>query len=182
MKIYTKAGDQGETGLLGGDRVSKSDLRMDVIGTLDELNAWLGVCLLCTGPREVLETLQWLQDVLFELGSEFACPPDGKFELASIVDSDTQRLEAEIDLMIAKLPELKNFILPGGTSLATNLHIARAVCRRLERLLVALSAHTKVRNEPLCFINRLSDWIFCSCRFANFDSGVADVPWNKREK
>lgn len=182
MKIYTKAGDTGETGLLGGDRISKADLRMDVIGTLDELNAWFGVCLLQPGPAPVVETLGWLQNVLFDLGAEMACPPDGRFEIASVASADIERLEQEIDLMTAKLPELKNFILPGGSSLAANLHVARAVCRRLERSLVALSTDTKLRNEPLQFVNRLSDWIFCSCRFANQESGVTDIPWKKREQ
>lgn len=182
MKIYTKTGDAGETGLLGGDRVSKASLRMEVIGTLDELNAWFGVCLLSPGPESVLATLTWLQSLLFDLGAELACPPDGKFELTSVFTGDIERLEQEIDQMTEKLPELKNFILPGGTPLATHLHVTRAVSRRLERSLVALSAQTFVRNEPLQFINRLSDWIFCSCRFVNFESAVADIPWSKREK
>ncbi|MEI7577833.1 MAG: cob(I)yrinic acid a,c-diamide adenosyltransferase [Armatimonadota bacterium] len=182
MKIYTKAGDAGETGLLGGNRISKADLRMEVIGTLDELNASLGVCLLCPGPMLVLNTLSWLQSLLFDVGSEFACPPDGKFELISVNSADIERLEVEIDEMTAVLPELKNFILPGGSPLSAQLHIARAVCRRLERSLVAFSGQTKVRNEPLQFVNRLSDWIFCSCRLANFESGVADIPWSKREQ
>lgn len=182
MKIYTKAGDAGETGLLGGDRISKSELRMDVIGTLDELNASLGVCLLAPGPSLVVETLGWLQSLLFDIGSEFACAPNGKFALMSVVESDIQRLENEIDAMTEQLPELKNFILPGGTPMSTHLHVARGVCRRLERSLVALNSQTIVRNEPLQFVNRLSDWIFCSCRFANFESGVADIPWSKREK
>jgi cob(I)alamin adenosyltransferase len=155
---------------------------MEVIGTLDELNASIGVCLLTTGPSLVIETLTWLQSLLFDLGAELACPPDGKFELTSVMDADIERFELEIDRMTAELPELKNFILPGGTPMATHLHVTRAVCRRLERALVALSAQTIVRNEPLQFVNRLSDWIFCSCRFANFESGVADIPWNKREK
>lgn len=182
MKIYTKAGDQGETGLLGGDRIRKSDLRMDVIGTIDELNAAFGVCRWLTASSSLEPTLNWLQNALFDLGSELACPPGGKFELTSVEDSDIERLELEIDKMTDQLPELKNFILPGGSPLAAQLHVARAVCRRLERVLVELSADSFVRNEPLRFVNRLSDWIFCSCRFANFESGVTDIPWNKREK
>jgi cob(I)alamin adenosyltransferase len=182
VKIYTKGGDQGETGLLGGERVSKADLRMEVIGSLDELNAWFGVCRLAVGPSLTNETLGWLQNVLFDLGSELACPEDGKFDIQSVDEADVLRLENEIDQMTDALPELKNFILPGGSLLAANLHIARAVCRRLERAIVALASTTKVRNEPLQFINRLSDWIFCSCRFVNSASGVPDIPWSKREK
>ena len=120
MKIYTKGGDQGETGLLGGERVSKADLRMEVIGSLDELNAWLGVCRLAVGPDLTTESLGWLQNVLFDLGSELACPEDGKFDIQSVDEADIFRLENEIDQMTDSLPELKNFILPGGSLLAAH--------------------------------------------------------------
>lgn len=155
---------------------------MDVIGTLDELNAQIGICLTHPGPLGVLATLSWLQSVIFDIGSELACPPESKFGLESIGLEEVNRLEAEIDSMTEALPPLKNFILPGGTTLAAQLHLARAVCRRLERAIVVLSTSSFVRNEPLIFINRLSDWIFCSCRMVNAEAGVAETLWNKREK
>lgn len=182
MKIYTKTGDSGETGLLGGDRISKSSLRIDAIGTADEVNAWIGVCLLENGPDIVVSRLTELQSVMFDIGAELACPPDGKFDLASVTHEDAEQLEREIDEMSSALPELKNFILPGGNPLSAKLHYLRTLVRRLERALFALHAAEPLKSEPLVYVNRLSDWIFCASRFVNHQAGISDVHWKKRER
>lgn len=182
MKIYTKTGDGGETGLLGGDRIGKDSLRIEVIGGFDELNAYVGVTLLSQLPVEVSHRLSTLQSQIFDMGSELACPPGGKFQLDSITTADIEQLEAEIDQFTTELPELKNFILPGGTPGAAHLHFLRAICRRLERNLLRLSKEEPIRSELIQFLNRLSDWTFCAARLVNFRESVADVPWSKGVK
>jgi len=178
MKIYTKTGDTGDTGLLGGDRISKASARMDVIGNLDELNANLGLAV-TTGIGELAPALLRIQAQLFDLGAEFAAPSGSKFEYISVTEVEINQLETEIDSMTDRLPPLKNFILPGGTVGAAHLHICRAVCRRAERSILELHRESPVRSEVLRFVNRLSDWLFTAARKANQDAGVADVPWRK---
>lgn len=180
MKIYTKTGDQGETGLLGGDRIAKDSLRIETIGAIDELNAYAGVCVATVEDGEICERLVRIQNHLFDIGAELACPPGGKFELTSVTEDDIELLESEIDLMDSELPPLKSFILPGGCVGAANLHYLRAICRRAERQLLALHRINSVRNELIMYVNRLSDWIFCSSRFANLRAGVEEQKWSKR--
>jgi cob(I)alamin adenosyltransferase len=177
MRIYTKTGDSGETGLLGGDRVRKDSLRIQAIGEIDELNSALGLASCAQGDTHFSPTLPSLQSLLFDLGSEIACPPGGKFHLETIRMEDVSELETAIDAMSGGLPELKNFILPGGTELAARLHLARSVCRRAERALVTLGEEAEVRPTVLEFINRLSDWLFTAARTANASQNVQDVPW-----
>ena len=175
MKLYTKTGDDGTTGLIGGRRAAKDAHRIDAYGTVDELNADLGLALACGGIDENL--LKNVQNDLFAVGAHLAAPdgPTGNTKLPAL--PDPERLEREIDAAEAKLEPLTNFILPGGSEAAARLHVARCVCRRAERLTVALSRQEQVPPEVLTYLNRLSDWLFVHARLANHQAGVADVPW-----
>ena len=182
MKIYTKTGDDGSTGLVGGQRVSKGDLRIDCYGTVDELNAAIG---LAAGAADVTltEKLRPVQNELFIIGSLLATP-DGRspanVPLPKLEDSSIARLESQIDAAEALLPPLHNFILPGGTELSCRLHLARTICRRAERAIVALAqAQQHVDLKIITYLNRLSDWLFVYARLANHLGGVADVVWVK---
>jgi cob(I)alamin adenosyltransferase len=175
MKIYTKTGDDGTTGLIGGGRVRKSDHRLDAYGTIDELNAHLGLAAaVVDGPLR--EPLHRVMDELFVVGSHLAAPVDKRASLPALPLAMAERLEAEVDGAEATVAPLDQFILPGGSELAARLHVARTVCRRAERLLVELPD-----TEPalLAYVNRLSDWLFVQARAANGRAGVADVPWRK---
>jgi cob(I)alamin adenosyltransferase len=177
MKIYTKKGDAGETGLFGGERVRKDHLRIRVYGTFDELNAVLGLALAEPGADGLRERLARVQSELFQLGAELATPPGKNAGIALVGDADVERLEREIDAMEAGLAPLKTFILPGGSRLSAALHLARTVSRRAERELVVLHRDEPVRPEVLRYVNRLSDYLFVSAREANRAGGVEDVPW-----
>jgi cob(I)alamin adenosyltransferase len=183
MKIYTKTGDAGETGLFGGSRVPKDDARVEAYGTVDELNCVLGLARAALPASSTLDPLlARLQSELFDLGSELATPP-ARLEtrlgarIPLTTDERVTAIEAEIDRLEEPLPPLKNFILPGGTSAAAALHVARAVCRRAERCVVALARTETVRPEALRYLNRLSDLLFVLARYANQQGGVADVTW-----
>lgn len=178
MKIYTKTGDRGETGLWGGPRVRKNDLRIQAYGTFDELNASLGALLAQFAPSPTLVAeLRAIQSELFVLGGELATPTGKKSSLKLIEKDATERLERQIDAMESKLTPLKSFILPGGAPASALLHQARTVSRRAERELITLHDHEPVRAEVLEYVNRLSDYLFVAARFANHTAGVADVPW-----
>jgi cob(I)alamin adenosyltransferase len=183
MKIYTKAGDAGDTGLFGGARVSKANPRIEAYGTLDELNAVLGMALADNKvPFELASTLTRIQNELFQLGSELATPVERRAPAELVAEAHIVALEREIDLMEATLPALRNFILPGGAGSTTGaalLHFARTVCRRAEREVVVLNSNEKMRGEVLKYLNRLSDFLFVSSRFVNHKAGVADVEWKK---
>lgn len=179
MKIYTKTGDEGQTGLLGGDRIAKNSSRIQSIGDVDELNAYVGVCLTSIQDPLIRAKLQRIQNHLFDIGSELACPPDGKFDLISVSAADSDTLEAEIDEMDKELPPLKQFILPGGSPESSHLHYLRAVCRRVERGLLAFQTTNPLRSELIIYVNRLSDWIFCLSRLLNVRSGVEEQKWSK---
>lgn len=170
MKIYTKKGDQGETGLFGGDRVPKDHLRIRAYGTLDELNAALG---LISGDSRIRR----IQGEIFQLGAELATPR-GKTASVALVDAaEVGALEAEIDAMEKQLPPLTHFILPGGTPDAAHLHVARTICRRAEREIVILHRAEPLRPVLLEYVNRLSDYLFVAARAANRAAKVDDVPW-----
>ncbi len=177
MKIYTKTGDDGSTGLIGGGRVRKSDARLDCYGTVDELNAHLGLAAAAT-DAELREELHRVMDELFVVGSHLAAPAGKKANLPPLPDAMPARLEAEIDAAEATLPPLTQFILPGGCELAARLHVARTVCRRAERRLVELPTEDQ-EHALVAYVNRLSDWLFVQARAANRRAGVADVPWRK---
>ncbi|HLD85954.1 MAG TPA: cob(I)yrinic acid a,c-diamide adenosyltransferase [Patescibacteria group bacterium] len=177
MKIYTKTGDGGESSLYGGSRLPKSDLRFEAYGTIDELNAALGVALAQVGAVEYQEELSRVQADLFSLGAELALSPGQELKARPIGAVETTALERRLDELQAKLPELKNFILPGGTSLGAALHHARTVARRAERTLVRLSAATKIRPELLAYLNRLSDYLFVLARYVNHKAGAEEKIW-----
>jgi cob(I)alamin adenosyltransferase len=189
MKIYTRTGDDGDTGLFGGARVSKASLRVEAYGTIDEANAvigrarvWLSTHAGGVSPAaEIDAVLAPIQSELFTLGAELATVPEkdaaAALKMALIEASDCERLERAIDAAEEGLPALRNFVLPGGTAAAGELHVARCVVRRAERLLVALAAEEPVRRELVVYVNRLSDLLFTLARRANHLAGVADVPW-----
>lgn len=182
-RIYTKTGDAGETGLIGGARVLKDDARIEAFGTVDELNAAVGAVLTALAgdvrTAALVEVLAPVQHRLFDLGSLLACPPEtaAEWKLPALHAADVTALERSIDALTAELPELKQFIVPGGTEAAARLHTARTVCRRAERRIVSLGAHGPLPAHGLVYLNRLSDWLFVAARFANHAAGVGDVPW-----
>jgi cob(I)alamin adenosyltransferase len=179
MKIYTKTGDDGTTGLLGAGRVGKDDPRIESYGTVDELNATLGMARACGGLDADLDGLvARVQDDLFTVGAALADPdPSGKFHNV-VSENQTTKLEAEIDRLEAELPPLTQFILPGGSPAAARLHLARTICRRAERLVVHLAHLSDVPDNLVAYLNRLSDFLFVLARAANQRSGVADTPWS----
>jgi cob(I)alamin adenosyltransferase len=178
-KIYTKTGDTGETGLGNGDRVPKYSLRVASYGTVDEVNATVGMARLQGGDMN--EALARISNDLFDLGADL-CTPDMENDATApyprlrIITPQTDRLEREIDAMNDRLTPLRSFILPGGSALAAHLHLCRTVCRRAERLVVELAAHEPVNPEAIRYLNRLSDWFFVAGRIANED-GARDVLW-----
>jgi cob(I)alamin adenosyltransferase len=185
VKIYTRSGDGGETGLFGGPRVAKDDLRVEAYGAVDEANATLGeararAAAAADGELEAL--LASCQDHLFAIGAELATPEGAKAR-ASLPPVDpawAADLEAAMDRLDGELPPLRNFILPGGPPLAAALHVARAVSRRAERRVVALHHHAPVAPLVLAYLNRLSDFLFVAARAAARRAGAADVPWVPR--
>lgn len=180
MKIYTKTGDDGTTGLFGGGRVRKDDARVASYGNVDELNAVLGVARATGLSAKCEEILARAQVDLFALGAELATVPgkEEKLPMARLQSGDAERLEHAIDAAEEGLPALTNFILPGGSAQAATLHLARTVCRRAERSVIALGG---VRSELVIYLNRLSDLLFVLARRENFERGIADVPWAPRE-
>ena len=181
MKLYTRTGDDGSTGLFGGDRVSKSHLRLAAYGTLDELNSVVGLLRLqaqqaCVGQ----DALQRIQHDLFVLGAILATPADRQELLGQRMRQptwDLEAMEADIDRLTALAPPMKAFVLPGGTPGAAYGHLARTVCRRAEREVVALTHEEPLDPAVLRYLNRLSDWLFALARAENAVAGVADIEW-----
>ncbi|HEY2842483.1 MAG TPA: cob(I)yrinic acid a,c-diamide adenosyltransferase, partial [Bryobacteraceae bacterium] len=185
-RIYTKGGDKGETALAGGQRVPKDSARIETYGTVDELNAFIGLaCVTCSeasARHAQLQTLTGMlrrvQHELFNLGSLLATlPKDLHPKQARITPADVEQLESEMDAMNAELPALRSFVLPGGTRLNAELHAARTICRRAERLSVALGRVDETPEEAVRYLNRLSDALFVWSRWANHVMGVAEVLW-----
>ena len=180
MKIYTKTGDRGETGLIGGARVLKSALRVEAYGEVDELNAVVGYARTRLIDERIGEALLGIQRDLFAIGAQLADPRgqvEKKAEKAAVGEARVKELEALIDRYDAILPPLRSFILPGGAEPGAILHLARAVCRRAERRMVALSQETPLSHVLLVYINRLSDLLFILARAANREAGVEEIPW-----
>jgi cob(I)alamin adenosyltransferase len=179
VKIYTKTGDDGTTGLVGGSRVKKYDLRLEAYGTVDELNAVIGVVRSYDVGDDIKEILGIIQNKLFNIGSRLASDKKGKEFTAklAIKNEDIALLESMIDRFEEELPELTQFILPGGDILVAQCHIARTVCRRAERCIVEFAEHEKVQTELIKFINRLSDFLFVLARITGHRRGVEETPW-----
>lgn len=181
MKIYTKTGDQGTTSLFGGRRVSKADIRIDSYGTVDELNSWIGLLRdqgVNQGRKEVLLAIQ---DRLFTIGSMLATEPGNtKVKIPVLHNEDVTFLEKEIDSMDAGLPPMRSFVLPGGHPAVSFTHIARTVCRRAERLVIALHGHEPVDEIIIRYLNRLSDYLFVLSRLVAQELNIEEAPWKAR--
>ena len=176
MKIYTKGGDKGKTSLLGGKRVSKSDMRIEAYGTVDELNANIGLLKDYDISNDYKHSLLKIQNDLFKMGSILACEVDPEgYNLSGIEDSDIIEIEKLIDEMENTLPVLKNFILPGGDLAVSQCHIARCVCRRAERLIVLLNEEEKIDDVIIRYLNRLSDFLFVLARKIGYDKGINEI-------
>lgn len=182
FKIYTKTGDQGETSLFGGTRLPKSHLRIEAYGTIDELNAHLGMLKdLWYHPEYSSQMLQ-IQNQLFVLGSILATDPSKPIPLPPVQIQDIEQLETWIDAMDEQLPPLKNFILPGGDISISQAHICRTVCRRAERNAVALALTTPIDAIVIQYLNRLSDYFFTLSRFIGWSKNVQEIPWVPKNK
>ena len=178
MKIYTRTGDDGTTGLLGKDRVPKHDARVEAYGSVDELNSVLGVAHAHDAAKNFGELIPTLQTACFQVGAELATTDASLLtKLVLITDDDIVALEREIDRLEADLAPLTRFVLPGGTLLAATLHLARTVCRRAERRVTALSAHEPVNPRVVRWLNRVADLLFVMARWANHRAGVPDQTW-----
>ena len=178
IKIYTKKGDNGSTGLIGGKRISKSDLKIEAYGTVDELNSYLGLL----RDQEVNKTrkaeLIEIQNELFVVGSHLAKEKeDINFKLPALDEEGAHKLERAIDRMNEQLPEMKFFVLPGGHQSVSHGHIARCVCRRAERTVVKLSAQEEIDNQIIAYLNRLSDFLFVLCRWMSQELSVEEIKW-----
>lgn len=183
MKIYTKTGDKGQTGLFGGQRVSKSSLRITSYGNIDELNSLLGVCRALNksdkkNGNDLLEKiLHQLQQQLFTVGADLATPLNSGVKIARITSPQVTELEKWIDEIDSRVQPLKNFILPGGALLASHLHLARCVCRRAERAITALQLKEQINNIIIVYVNRLSDLLFMMGRYANMLLKCDEEKW-----
>jgi cob(I)alamin adenosyltransferase len=179
VKIYTKTGDDGLTGLVGGARVEKDGARIAAIGEVDELNAAIGICRTQSRHTELDAALEDIQNRLFDVGAELASPDREQHQ--SIGEKQIRALEQSMDIQTERLEPLRAFILPAGSELAARLHYARAVCRRAERAVLSLRRSEQVRSDVTIYLNRLSDWLFVAARTANRLQGVEDVKWKKTE-
>lgn len=181
MKIYTKKGDQGSTGLIGGTRVSKGDVRIEAYGTIDELNSYIGLISTLEIDQRYQLQLQEIQDRLFTIGSHLAADPEkSKMQLPDLLEADVQKLEHWMDVMDEALPALTAFILPGGHPNCAHAHVARCICRRAERMVVTLDELEGVQELVLAYLNRLSDYLFVLARKINYDAGATEHTWTPR--
>ncbi len=181
FKVYTKTGDDGTTGLVGGSRVKKYDARLEAYGTVDELNASIGVLRSLELPADISELLIQIQNKLFNIGSRLASDEKGKVLTADlkITEKNIKVLEKEIDEFEKHLPKLKGFVLPGGEISVAQCHVARTICRRAERRIVEFAESYPVQPETIKYVNRLSDFLFVLARKLAFDKNVDEVNWVK---
>jgi cob(I)alamin adenosyltransferase len=181
MKIYTKTGDQGTTSLFGGQRVSKAELRIDTYGTVDELNSFVGLLRDQEVNNKRKQFLEAIQDRLFTIGSILATEPGNtKLKIPSIYEEDIVLLEQEIDKMDELLPPMKFFVLPGGHPSVSFGHVARTVCRRAERLTIALNNQEPIEPLVIKYLNRLSDYLFVLCRMMAHELKIEETPWKPK--
>lgn len=182
-KIYTKTGDKGTTSLIGGTKVPKSHLRIEAYGTVDELNSYIGLCRDLISDEISRNILQETQDRLFTIGSSLACDPvkEPKMKIPDLKETDVSLLEKEMDRMNEEIPPMKNFVLPGGHTIVSHLHIARCVCRRAERCAVRLELET-LEIEPLIlkYLNRLGDYLFVLSRYIAHLLNAPEIAWKPR--
>lgn len=178
-KVYTRRGDQGQTSLVGGQRVSKASVRLESYGTVDELSSHLGLLASMLPEGEVKEMIQRIQNNLFNVCTNLATDQEQTplYPSAYLPEGEIERLEKEVDTIMKMLPEKQSFILPGGTKEAAQAHVCRTVCRRAERRIVELSITTKISSEVLQYINRLSDYLFVLAKKLNFIAGQSEKLW-----
>ncbi len=182
MKIYTKTGDAGFTSLIGGTRVPKYHLRIESYGTIDELNSYIGLISSQEVNGKDVSMLKEIQNLLFTIGANLAADPEkSNMQLPDLQFKDIELLENEIDRMDAVLPQLKHFILPGGSNAVSFCHLARCVCRRAERLTIQLSESSFVDEKVKIYLNRLSDYLFMLARKIGFDQNIAENSWISRK-
>lgn len=181
--IYTRTGDEGTTSLVGGERASKDCSRIEAYGDIDELSSALG--LLAADARcveEIRDQIGMLQNVMFEVGAYLATPvKEGEEKKLEGMEDDTRRLEGWIDSLDERLPALTSFVLPGGSEAAARCHLARTICRRAERHIIALQRNSFVDPRVVAFVNRLSDYLFVAARYLNFIAGVDEIAWHPRK-
>jgi cob(I)alamin adenosyltransferase len=183
MKIYTKTGDSGDTSLFGGTRVPKSSLRIDAYGTVDELNAQVGVVRALNPTAEVATLLEQIQNQLFVLGADLAAPFDTALANSTrIQQHDIHMLEEIIDRWDIQIEPLRAFILPGGSPVSAQLHVARTVCRRAERIVDALGRKEHIGNYPLVYLNRLADFFFVAARYVNKLTETTETKWTAQQR
>lgn len=182
-KIYTKTGDLGKTGLIGGTKVSKSNIRIETYGTIDELNSYIGLVNDHCTDIPSKNILKEIQDRLFTIGSSLACDPDKeqKLKIPDLTENDVELLEKEIDRMNENLPEMKHFILPGGHITVSTIHVTRCVCRRAERWCVNMMEHQLFIDALIIkYLNRLSDYLFVLARYVGHLLQVTEIAWKPR--
>lgn len=181
-RVYTRTGDKGDTGLGGGQRVAKDSLRIETYGTVDELNSYLGVAIAACSDAGIRSELESMQHRLFDLGGDLCVLEEdkAKFAMPAFPKEEVDRLEIVMDKASEELAPLEEFILPGGTECSAHLHVARCICRRAERLAVALAREEKVSEQVVPYLNRLSDALFVLARLANKRAGASDVFWKKK--
>jgi len=184
MQIYTRTGDDGTTGLIGGSRVKKYDIRLEAYGTVDELNSYIGVIRSLQTDDHADAILAKIQNILFVIGSNLASDESTGLikKKLSCTEDDVLMLEKEMDQLFTVLPKLNNFILPGGCQASSFCHVARTVCRRAERRIVELSDKTEVESNLIKFINRLSDYLFVLSRKVSMDQKAPEILWNPDHK
>jgi cob(I)alamin adenosyltransferase len=183
MKLYTRDGDDGTTSLFGGERVAKTSDRIRAYGTVDELNCALGLAAVECDDDRMLDILRRVQAELFVIGGDLATRggSDARGEIVPVVSAeDIERIEQWIDQLCDPLPPMKHFILPGGSELSARLHLARGVCRRAERAILALGQHEEINERIVPYMNRLGDLLFAAARRANQVAGVEDIPWRPK--
>lgn len=183
MKIYTRKGDDGTTGLLGGVRVSKHHARIEAYGNVDELNSYIGLIRDLVANSSHADFLVSIQDRLFTIGSHLAVDPShqGKMQLPSLSEADVSALETAMDGMDERLAPMKNFVLPGGHATVSHIHIARCICRRAERSVVFLHELSPVETLIMEYMNRLSDYLFTLSRMVAQEFGATETPWIPRQ-
>lgn len=180
MKIYTKKGDEGDTSLFGGDRVSKSSARIEAYGSVDELNSLIGLVLSHSLSERVASNLAKVQEHLLILGADLATPSSSETRIDRIGEKEVRFLESAIDEMEEELTPLKNFILPGGAPPGATLHVARTVCRRAERATVRCRLQEDVSKITIRYLNRLSDFLFVAARYENKHAGISEATWRPK--
>jgi cob(I)alamin adenosyltransferase len=181
MKIYTRTGDKGKTSLLGGTRVLKNHARINAYGTVDELNSFLGLVSDLEIDIQRIKLIRDIQSRLFTVGASLAAETERAADFKpDLTDEDVVILEQAIDEMNETLPELKNFIIPGGHQLVSTTHIARTICRRVERLVIELAEHQEIEQIIIIYLNRLSDYLFILARKQAFDLKIEEIPWRPR--